>query len=240
MWSKIKYLLSAVAVLLLAILLIIGYNYLKDPAHLPIKTVKVDGKLNYLQREQLQALIEPHLVHSFFMVDVKSIQQALSDEAWMAYSSVRRVWPDMVLVHVKEHEPLAYWGDEGMISQDMVYFKPTELPVLELPKLNGPDDQQTAVLGMFNTLNRMLEPTHVRLVGLQLNARRSWQADLDNGMHIQLGSVDVVERFERFLDSCPFPLSENEMKGRYVDLRYTNGFVISQELRGEIKEQPNG
>ena len=57
MGSRVKYLLTAVTVLLLAILLIIGYNYLKDPAHLPIKTVKVDGKLKYLQREQLLALI---------------------------------------------------------------------------------------------------------------------------------------------------------------------------------------
>jgi cell division protein FtsQ len=232
MWFKIKYLLTAVTVLLLAILLIIGYNYLKDPAHLPIRTVKVDGKLNYLQREQLQALIEPHLNHSFFMVDVKSIQEALSQEAWMAYSSVRRVWPDMVMVQVEEHEPLAYWGDEGLISQKMAFFKPAELPQLDLPRLNGPNDQQTAVLGMFNTLNRMLEEKQVHIVALKLNARRAWQAELNNGMQLQLGSINVVERFERFLDSYPFSLSENSNKVNYVDLRYTNGFVI--------KEQPNG
>lgn len=233
MWSKIKYLLSAVTVLLLAMLLIVGYNYLKDPAHLPIKTVKVDGKLNYLQREQLQTIIEPYLANSFFMVDVLSLQQALSGQPWVAHSSVRRLWPDTVLVHVEEHEPLAFWGDDGMISRNTVFFKPEQLPELKLPKLYGPEDQQTAVLGMFNTLNRMLEPHHVQIVGLQLNARRAWQAVLDNGMHIQLGSVDVVERFERFLDSYPYPLSENETKVRYVDLRYTNGFVIAQE-------QPDG
>jgi cell division protein FtsQ len=235
MGSNIKYLRSGAAccaLMLLAILLIIGYNYLKDPAHLPIRTVKVDGKLNYLQREQLQALIEPHLIHSFFMVDVKSIQEALSQEAWMAYSSVRRVWPDTVMVQVEEHEPLAYWGDDGLISQKMVFFKPAELPTLDLPRLNGPNDQQTAVLGMFNTLNRMLQDKQLHIVALKLNARRAWQAELSNDMQLQLGSINVVERFERFLDSYPFPLSENSNKVNYVDLRYTNGFVI--------KEQPNG
>jgi cell division protein FtsQ len=229
MWSKIKYILSAVIVLLLAILLIVGYNYLKDPKHLPIKTVKVDGKLNYLQPDQLQAVIEPHMAQSFFMLDVQSIQQALSQEPWMAHSSVRRVWPDTVSVHVQEHEPLAFWGNEGLISQETVLFRPQKLPAIDLPRLYGPDEQPLAVLGMFNTLNRLLAEQDVHLVGLKLNARRAWQADLDNGMHVQLGSVDVVERFERFLKSYPLALAENASQIRYVDLRYTNGFVIAQE-----------
>ncbi len=229
MWSKIKYILSAVILLLLAILLIVGYNYLKDPGHLPIKTVKVDGKLNYLRQDQLRAVIEPHMVQSFFMLDVHSIQQALLQEPWMAHSSVRRVWPDTVLVQVQEHEPLAYWGTEGLISQETVLFRPDNLPAIELPRLHGPDDQTLAVLGMFNTLNRLLADHEVHLVGLKLNARRAWQADLDNGMHIQLGSVDVVERFERFLKSYPSALAENASQVRYVDLRYTNGFVIAKE-----------
>lgn len=240
MWSKVKYLLTAVTALLLAILLIVGYNYLKDPTHLPIKTVKVDGKLKYLQREQLQALIEPYVDRSFFLVDVKAIQEGLSHEPWMAFSSVRRVWPDMVMVQVEEHQPFAYWGDEGLISQELVFFKPDKLPDLDLPRLNGPEDQQTVVLGMFNTLNKMLEEKGVQVVALQLNARRSWQAELNNGIRMQLGSIDVVERFERFLDSYPYALSENPDKVDYVDLRYTNGFVIAHTRRNEIKEQPDG
>jgi cell division protein FtsQ len=240
MWSKVKYLLTAVTALLLAILLIIGYNYLKDPAHLPIKTVKVDGKLKYLQREQLQALIEPHVNQSFFGVDVKSIQADLSEQPWMAFSSVRRVWPDMVMVQVEEHQPYAYWGDDGLISQDLVFFKPEKIPDLNLPHLSGPEDQQTSVLAMFNTMNKMLEGKDLQIVALRLNARRSWQADLNNGIHIELGSIEVVERFERFLDSYPHSLSANPDKIGYVDLRYTNGFVIAHASRGEIKEQPDG
>jgi cell division protein FtsQ len=230
MWSKIKYILSAVIILLLAILLIVSYNYLKDPEHLPIRTVKVEGKLNYLQRDHLQAVIEPHMMQSFFMLDVQSIQQALSQVPWMAHSSVRRVWPDTVLVHVQEHEPLAFWGTEGLISQEMVLFRPEKLPAINLPHLDGPDEQSVAVLGMFNTLNRLLADQDMHLVGLKLNARRAWQADLDNGMHVQLGSVDVVERFDRFLKSYPIALAENASQVRYVDLRYTNGFVIAQEM----------
>lgn len=240
MWGKLKYILSAVTVLLLAILLIIGYNYLKDPKHLPIKTVKVEGKLIYLQRDQLQALIEPYVSMSFFMVDVQSIQKALSSEPWVANSSVRRVWPDTLRVHVEEHKPLAYWGADGMIGHDTVYFKPEYLPALDLPKLDGPDEQQTVVLGMFNTIEGLLAKQGVHLVGLSLNARRAWKAELSNGMYVQMGSVDVVERFERFLDTYPLTLSDNAANVRYVDLRYTNGFVVAQNSRSEIKEQPDG
>jgi cell division protein FtsQ len=240
MWSKIKYLFSAVVLLLLAILLIVGYNYLKDPAHHPITTVKVDGKLKYVQREQLQTLISPYLTPSFFLVDVKSIQHALADQPWVAYSSVRRLWPDTLLVHVEEHEPLVYWGEKGIISQEAVLFTPEALPELALPKLEGPDEQRTVVLAMFNSLNGLLAKQGVRLQGLQLNARRAWQADLDNGMHIQMGSVDVLERFDRFVASYPHAMRENAAKARYVDLRYTNGFVIAREQSSQSKEQPDG
>lgn len=229
MWVKVKFFLTGFAGLLLAMLLIMGYNYLKDPNHLPINTVQVEGKLNYLQNETLQELIEPYVSMSFFMVDVKSIQGALSEEPWVAYSAVGRVWPDTLRVKVEEHEPLAFWGDEGMISAQTVFFKPEILPALELPKLAGPEDQQTVVLGMFNTLDGILAEKAVYLVSLKLNARRAWQADLSNGMHIQLGSVDVVERFKRFVEAYPSTLAENASNVKYVDLRYTNGFVIARD-----------
>lgn len=229
MWSRIKYILSALLILLLAILLIVSYNYLKDPVHHPIRTVKVDGQLNYLQPDHLQALIEPHMNQGFFTLDVQSIQEALLQEPWMARSSVRRVWPDTLWVQVEEHRPLAFWGKEALISKETVLFKPESLPSIELPHLYGPDEEPLDVLAMYTALNRMLAQENVHLLGLQLNARRAWQADLDNGMHVELGSVEVLERFERFLKSYPESLGDNDSQVRYVDLRYTNGFVIARE-----------
>lgn len=233
MWGRIRLPLALVTALLLAILLIIGYNYLKDPKHLPIKTVRVDGKLSYLQQDELQTLMAPYVSSSFFTLDVKAVQDVLTQHPWVSRTHVRRMWPDTILVEVKEHRPLAFWGDSQIISDEGVLFRPVNAVNVDLPKLDGPDEQEVVVWNMYATLNSLSAPHDVQVTQLGLNARRAWQAKLSNGMQLQLGSMDVVERFKRFVQSYPHDLSSNAAHVSYVDLRYTNGFVIA-------KEQPNG
>ncbi len=51
--------------LLLAILLIIGYTYVKDPALWPISSVQVTTELNHVQPEAVKKAILPYVAASF-------------------------------------------------------------------------------------------------------------------------------------------------------------------------------
>lgn len=221
-----KWIIKAVVVLLLAILLIIVYNYLKDPQHLPIHTVKVEGKLSYLSKDELKESLNPYLNKSFLTVDVKAMQAALQANPWVAHCNITRIWPDTISVEVFEEEPIAYWQSEALLGRGGKLIVPKRVPELQVPRLYGPDDQMPTVLNMLGTMNELLARKHVQVATLQMNERRAWQAILSNGILVQLGSKEVVSRLSRFVDSYPFELND-EHTVRYIDLRYTNGFVVA-------------
>ena len=212
--------------LLLAILLIMGYNYLKDPKHLPIHTVNVQGKLSYLSKEELVGILNPYLNKSFLTVDVKAMQAALQEDPWVEHCNVTRVWPDTISVEVYEEEPIAYWQHDALLGRGGKLIVQSVIPVLDLPRLEGPDDQMPSVLNMLGTLDELLARKHVHVLALHMNERRAWHAELSNDIELQLGSREVVARLSRFVSSYPFDLSDAQSV-HYIDLRYTNGFVVA-------------
>lgn len=230
-WAAVKamrWAIKLVVMLLLAILLIMVYNYLKDPQHLPIHTVKVEGKLSYLSRDELKESLNPYLNKSFLTVDVKAMQAALQANPWVAHCNIFRIWPDTISVEIFEEEPIAYWQNDGLLGRGGKLIQPKQIPELQIPRLFGPDDQMPVVLSMLGTMNELLSPKQVQVALLQMNERRAWQATLSNGIQMQLGSKEVVPRLSRFVDSYPFKLND-EHAVRYIDLRYTNGFVVASD-----------
>ncbi len=224
-----RILVKSFLAILLAIFLIIGYNYLKDGKHLPIRTVNISGQLTYLQPDTVQALLEPFVKQSFFTVNVQGVQKALDTQPWVASVQVGRVWPDTLSVRLQEHVPIAYWGAEQLLSIEGVLFAPDVLPALPLVQLAGPDEQVHTVLMMLQEMNQSLQPLNVKVGSLQLNERRAWQAELTNGVKVYMGSVDMIPRLQRFVASYPNDFENNADAISYVDLRYTNGFVVAND-----------
>lgn len=224
--TVVRWGIKIVVLLLLAALLIIGYNYLKDPVHLPVRMVNVKGKLFYLSRDELRTTLNPYLNKGFMAVDVKAMQAALLANPWVEHCNVTRVWPDTISVEVFEEEPIAYWQDDAVLGRGGKLIVPEALPDLPLPHLSGPSDQMPAVLSMLGTVDQLVARKHVQVVNLHMNERRAWQATLSNGAELKLGSKQVVARLSRFVDSYPYSL-DDEHAVRYIDLRYTNGFVVA-------------
>jgi cell division protein FtsQ len=217
-------------ILVLAILLILGYNYLKDPERFPVRVVKVEGQLTHLNQPHIQVIIEPYVSQSFMAVNLDALRQALEADPWVREAHVRRQWPDSVDVDVIEQVPVAYWEENALVNDHGEAFIPPRLPELNLPHWRGPADQLSRVAAMYTTLNTLLVPKDVRIAALSLSARWSWHAVLDSGLSMALGSHDVPQRMARFVDTTKMDLKAP--KGvQYVDLRYTNGFVVNQAGR---------
>lgn len=222
----IQSLIKGVIAIIMAILLWVGYNYLNDPQHFPVRIVKVSGKLTHVTHEAVQSMIAPYVERSLVSLDIVSLSAALKADPWVQEAHVKRVWPDTVWVDVTEHQPVAYWGDHAMVDDRGQRFTPKTLPVLDLPHWDGPPDELAQVYAMNQSLNRVLAPAGLKVAVLVLSARWSWQVVLSSGLRVDLGSHDVVERLARFVKAAPFDV-RTPAGVQYVDLRYTNGFVVN-------------
>lgn len=228
--------LSGLALLgVLGSALVFGMQWLSDPYRFPLSVVKVTGDFRYLQKQQLQAAVAPHAQGNFFTVDVEAVRSAAAALPWVYKASVQRIWPATLHLRVEEQQPIARWGEHGLLNRYGEPFYPEQADVVgDLPQLAGPDGQETRVLESYQRMARTLAGLGLRATRLELDQRRAWHLRLAGGIRLELGRADAWKRLQRFTVAYPNVFAERLAELQRVDLRYSNGFsVYWQELSGD-------
>ncbi len=193
----------------------------------PVTSVLISKDFSYVKEGEVKALLAAYLGKGFFNLDLAGIKQQLESHPWIANAEVTRVWPDHLKATITEEVVIAKWGDGELLNQYSEVFKPpamTNIPVL--PQLIGPLGSQARMLEQFRQLNQKLFPAGLRLDRLSLSERGSWELGLGNGMNIVAGTVDVLDRVQRFIDIYDRRLGNDIAVIEWVDLRYPNGFTV--------------
>jgi len=212
-------------------------NWMKDPHHWPVRTVHVEGRFAHLQQAELLNQVAPLAERGFFAAEVGAIQERLQQLAWVDQVWVRRVWPDRLDVQVLEQQAIAHWGERGLLNPRAQVFEPEQVAELPgLPHFQGPDGHEKRVLEMYQEMLQILQPLKLGIDSLQLDARRTWRVQLSNGLAVEVGRNDPVQRVARFVRVYPAILAAANGKLVSVDLRYSNGFAVRwQPMNDEVK-----
>ena len=121
----LKQLMNArVAAILLFICALISVPFLLPTEEiLPIDKIKVSGDYEQINMTQIDQYLDTYLGKGFFSVDIKSIQQNISQQPWIKTVSVKRVWPNQLTVTVTRKQAVARWDSEHLLSQQAIIFK---------------------------------------------------------------------------------------------------------------------
>ncbi|MEJ2452553.1 MAG: cell division protein FtsQ/DivIB [Candidatus Thiodiazotropha sp.] len=227
-WSRVRqFAMPAMIGGLLLAGLILLIQQARDPRVLPVKVVGVDGEIAHLDRQRLETAVAEAVDGSFFSVDLERIRDRLERLPWIESASVRRVWPDTLRVRVVEQVPLAYWGEDGLVSQRGVVFRPENLPELGgLAVLEGADESAPRIVREYLSMRTLLETAGLQLVHVWVDARQAWRLQTDDGVMLNLGRRDVMQRLTRFVQLYPYLHGQVKRQPETVDLRYTNGFTV--------------
>lgn len=197
-----------------------------EPVYLPVRVVSVAGEVRRMSRDSLQQNVVNHLDGGILTQDLRVLKDAVEAMPWVRSASLARVWPDRLELAVVEHEPLAWWGDDGLVTADGVVFRPdpSEQPA-GLPRLAGPDDQSRAVVTAYQDWRNRLAVLGVKVDSVELDARGAWTLRTANGVTLELGKAEVESRIARFLAAWPSLAAAG--RPRTVDMRYSNGLAVT-------------
>lgn len=224
---RLRWLLALVLLPLSLAVVIWAGERLFDPATLPVTTVRIDTRLERLAQNEIRQAIVPHVKQGFLRVDVEQIRAELQALPWVADASVRRAWPDVLVVRVEEQQAVARWSHGGLLNARGELFKPEDLHKWEhLSMLRGPRQTQQNLMQEYLAIQGMLTPLGLRISHLTMNERRAWSLNLDNGLQLRLGRNDTHLRLLRFVRVYANVLQPRLEAIDSVDLRYTNGFAV--------------
>ena len=106
-------------------------------------------------------------------------------------------------------------------------FKPigTER-LISLPLLKGPEQSQIRVMEQYQGISQLLFPSELRLTGLTLSSRGSWELELNDQLKVTAGRTDVFEKLQLFVEFYVGQPVAQTAGYREIDLRYENGMAI--------------
>jgi cell division protein FtsQ len=221
--------------------LALGVQWLQDPYRFPLRMVKITSKPHHLEKDELQQALAPYVRGGFFTVDVTGIHDAVEALPWVYRATVRRDWPDRLIVSFVEQEPVAHWGKDALLNRHGEIFVPRKLPdKLALPFLSGPEGHERTVLEQYRRCNRTLSPLGLHIARIELNERRAWRIGLDNAVQLELGRVDTALRLQRFVRTFPEVFAGHLDALKSVDLRYSNGFSVYWQQAGSGARSSKG
>lgn len=221
-WGGIAFL--AVLVVMLGIGGVHTYNWMQDEQQAPVQVIDFSGQFEQLDVLRLERLIRQSQPGSFFALDVNVIHQLLEEQAWVYRASVRKQWPNRLKVYLVEQTPVARWNEDLMLNPYGESFN-AEGKQLGLPRLFGPGGSEKTALEGFNAMQKLLRSRQLEVAELSLSERFAWQVQLKNGIEINLGRQEFIDRLQRFVDVYPL-LSEQPKAVSYVDLRYDTGLAV--------------
>lgn len=220
-------LLRWLATLLLA-LTMTGAGYLLwrwEPYLLPVREIAVDGEVHRDTSDALVKRVGEHLSRGLLTLDLAEIKASVEALPWVRAAGVRRLWPDRVELTVREHHPVALWGNDALVTGDGVVFRPPtgDLPA-GLPRLSGADSRSELLARRLLDWAARVKPLGLGIDELRQDARGAWSMRLDNGIELAFGTRETEERLERFIGAYPHLAVVGH--AAVVDLRYSNGFAV--------------
>ena len=193
---------------------------------LPIRSVRIAGTLERVDRAVLEQSINPRLVGGFFGVDVDAVRKAAQRLPWVREVSVRRIWPDSLHIAVVERTAAARWGRNQLVTMDGTLCGAEGGESRDLAELDGPPGSAQKVLARYRVLQRLLAPLEGRIESLTLNARGTWRGRLDTGMVMVFEDGLEEARLRQFVEVASKVIRPRLDDVRQVDLRYVNGFAV--------------
>lgn len=223
--------------LLLPIALAAAYIRQMDQI-LPIKNIELAASFEYLDQKEIESVLQQYIGAGFFSLDIQQVQTKLQQQPWTESVSIRRVWPDQLLVIIAEKKPVARWDDKHLLSDKARVFLAPTRDFGHLPLVHASNHTPAWVLEQFYRLESRFNSVDEQVVSLQVDSRGALDVELINGLTVKLGRSNLQRKIDRLISIYSQQILPRRAQIERLDLRYSNGFAVAwkkEVLQGHDK-----
>lgn len=241
MWQEVKT-LNAIASALFAVFALLLFSaaifWLMQRPIFVLTSIRVvsaeTSQLHHVNRLTVKGAAIARIKGNFFTANLDAVRIVFESVPWVRKVTVRREWPNKLVVSVEEHEPLGTWGENGrLISVKGDVFTANLAEAEEngdLPEFNGPEGSEKEVIARFEEFKQWFAPIKLVPESVRLSDRYAWTVKLNNGIDVELGREQdtalVRERVDRFVGIYPQLAALLQDRIENIDMRYPNGLAL--------------
>jgi len=233
--AKLTTLLISLTILFMAALM----SGVIKSSHWEIENINIRAEFKRVNSEQIRIVVASQTERSFFKVNPDDIRDELSKIPWVQKVSVNKKWPNSLIVTLIEHKAVATWNGNKLLNEFGEIFEVDRFDDLSaIPKIHGNDNDSQQIWDKYVRFNEIVKKTGLDITSSSISNRGGWQLELSNGIDINLGSQQMDAKLVRLTDTWAKLLNLKEQLPIYIDLRYTNGYVVKwPQIELENSEQ---
>lgn len=228
--------------LLLAVLIVslsVQLARLDLSEQLPFRDVEIRGAVQYVDPKEISLQLMNE-TSGFFATDLAQLLNLVEDHIWVEQATVRRLWPDKIIVSIHERIAVARWLDSYLLDRRGEVFGPVDPNSwAHLPRLYGEPGREVALMHRFIEVQKQMNKYSLDAIGIQENPRRAWKIVLDDGVEILMGRDEDLSRLNQLSVLYPALRSHHNQTLSSIDLRYPMGAAVVWKMAG-ASEVPTG
>lgn len=206
-----------------------------------LQVIRVEGPqheaLRHINPLTVRSAALARIRGNFFTANLDTVRQTFESVPWVSKATVRRSWPNQLIVTIEEHAPLGTWGEDGRlisIKGDVFVANLAEAEEdTRLLAFDGPAGSEKEVVARLRDLNAWFAPLKLTTEALSLSDRYAWTAKLSNGVTIELGrektATTLKERADRLVAIYPQLTALLQDRIENIDMRYPNGLALTAQ-----------
>jgi len=221
LWVK-RLLLGASVVSLLAVATLFALQWVNKD----VEKLRITAPLVHVTEEDIRLQLVNYFPASFFYLDVADVRDSLLAMPMVREASVKKQWPDTLMIELQEEVPVARWNQTEMLSHagDVLPMSVQELSSdLDLPGLQGQPAQRQNVMRHYHLFTQWAKAFSLNWVGVE-QSLAGWRLREKNGLNVWLDSENAMAGLKR-LGGVLQKLNLQNVES--IDLRYEQGFAVA-------------
>ncbi len=200
-----------------------------------------DKNLKYLDvRELKDYFLENRTNFNLLTVDLAEVRSDIEKFPWVKMVYLRKMLPDILVVYLEEHVPIAFFNDGILTESGEVIYPQNKNNFDGFIHIYGPKSYGMEIYTEYQKMSKLIDNPNFRIVKVELTDNYLWNVYLSNGLILYLGhklddSIDsnpnmlstddiLLRRLAKF--KAIYKVLDNVANIEYLDLRYQTGVAI--------------
>jgi len=208
-----------------------------DLRQIEVRAADADG-LRHVNANTVRSAAAGRLSGNFFTMRLDETRRVFESVPWVAAVSLRRAWPDRLVVTLAEHRAIAIWDDGRLLADTGQLFvaNVAEAEVFgPLPQIDAPPRFSDEVARRLPHFAARTASLGLAVAGVEVSDRASWTVRADSGVAIEIGRDDppgrLDERLALIVSHFPTVASQLGAELLRIDARYPHGFAVAAASR---------
>ena len=191
--------------------------------------------INIVISSEHKILSNPELIREKFLnllngedLDFNLLTDDLYKNTWIYAFQSKKRWPNRYDIKVKEHQPVAKWGEKNYLTHSGILINPSiNDSYVHLVVLKGKESEKFLLLDISRQIQNQLNRYNETIKEVNLSSGGVLLISTEKGTELVFTKKDFREQLERLEDLISFELFSGKLNNiRNMDFRYKNGISV--------------